>query len=217
MKDIHPSILSSLQYRNITITERISIIQQTRHSRTLGFSTQHGIPTTTRHALLEAHAQPAQHATTSTIHVPKPSTTLPALTKWSSTANANRRYNNLEQPHKSTTIHLHSIKGPRFRPSRIAHLSKTRSHGNNDRDDSPWWFLYCEHMLGNLQLLCVWSRGRYRDHRRARRLSSHQGHGHGAILLGLETDWGEAGRCWRVGVLCRYGVWIGVGAEGCCC
>ena len=214
MKGVRSFILSSFQHTNIIhvplIAENILNFHHTTHSRATDPTTQHGLPTATRHALLAAttaHAQPARHATTSTVHVRNPSTTSPAATKRSSTPNANQRYNDLQQLHKPTIIHLHHLKSPRFRPSKLAHLPKTHSNWYHHRDDSPRRLFYREHMLGNLWLLVFDRGGRYRYHRRARRESGHQGYGHGAIMLGLETDLGEAGSCWGVGVLWRYGVW----------
>ena len=204
MSDVQPSILSSCHNTSITITGHKLNTHHTRHSRATQSLNQHGISTATRHALLAAttvHGQPARHATTSIICVPKSRTTLPAATKWSSAPNANRWRNNLQQLHKPAFVCLHSLKGTRLRPSRIAPLSKTRSNGRDHRDDSPWWRFNSEHMLGKLQLPRVWSRRRCRDHRCARRQSSHPGHGHGAILLGLESDLGKAGSGWGVGVL----------------
>ena len=94
MKGVRSFILSSFQYTNIIplIAEDILSLHHTTHSRAIASPTQHGLPTATRHALLAAttaHAQPARHATTSTVHVRNPSTTSPVSTKRSSTPNAN--------------------------------------------------------------------------------------------------------------------------------
>ena len=159
MKNDQLFILPSSHYTNIKITEHTLNICHKRDSPATDLPTQHGIPTATRHALLAAttvHGQPARHATTPTIHVPQPGPASPTATKRSSTPNADRWCNDLQQLHKPAFVRLHCHKGTRFRSSRIAPYSKTPSNGYHNWNNSPWRRFNGEHMLGILQLPRVW-------------------------------------------------------------